>query len=463
MSVDASSFRDPFGCIFFHKEKVYRSIFSPGLPDFEAASKAGIYEKLIDAGLLIEHKEVYAPKRAPQKTALCLEHPKIPMVSYPWEWPFSFLKEAALIHLEAMEFLIPKGFWLRDASAFNIQYDGERLRLIDTLSIGRRAPDSPWVAYGQFCSHFLAPLALAAFRDIRLLSLWRNYIDGIPLDLASNLIPLKKRYSPGLYMHLNLHAKFQAASEKRSDKKSEKPNRKPKVNDRGLIGLIRSLRRTVQKINWGRTSKIWENYSEIRTYEQSDIKQKAEYVTKAIKHTNPKIVWDLGGNTGEYSKLAAENGAYTVSIDGDPACTEHIYQIICKERGVRSLLPLTMDLANPSPGLGWDGVERSNLMNRSQADLVLALALIHHLVLSSCIPLTKIAQWLACMGDRLLVEYIPQSDPMVQRLLANRNDVHLPYNRKAFQDGFGRYFQFLDELSLTNGRTLFICQKKNDI
>ncbi|MEA3222466.1 MAG: SAM-dependent methyltransferase, partial [Thermodesulfobacteriota bacterium] len=384
MTANSGSFRDPSGYVFSRDGKIYRSIFEPGVKDFEATRDAGIYDKLIEDKLLLYHEEVDIGDLAPDGTVYCLNHPRLPMVSYPWEWPFSMLKEAALLHLDAMEILVAKGFWLRDASAFNVQYDGNRMRLIDTLSIGLRVPDSPWVAYKQFCSHFLAPLAMAAYCDIRTLSLWRNYIDGYPLDLATKMLPFWRLYRPGLFMHLTLHARFQDAADRKEDIGKAKLDKKPKVSDRGLIGLVRSLQRTVAGIKWKRSSRIWEEYGEIRTYEAEDVSQKSEYVNRVVQRLQPNMVWDLGANTGEFSLIAASHGSFVVSIDGDPACTEHVYQRLSRESGLKGILPLTMDLANPSPSLGWDNRERLSLRDRGPADLVLALALMHHLVLSCC-------------------------------------------------------------------------------
>jgi len=355
--------------------------------------------------------------------------------------------------------LLPYGFWLRDASAFNVQYDGNRLRLIDTLSIGHRIAESPWVAYGQLCSHFLAPLVMAAYRDIRTLSVWRNYIDGYPLDLATKMLPFWRRYRPGLFMHLTLHARFQDAADRKEDIGKAKSAKKPKVNDRGLIGLVRSLQRTVGSIKWKRSSRIWEEYGEIRAYQAEDVSRKSEYVDRVVRRLQPNMVWDLGGNTGEFSFIAASEGAFVVSIDGDPACTEYLYQKISGANGTKRILPLTMDLANPSPGLGWDGNERSSLRDRGPADLLLALALIHHLVFSCCVPLSLIAEWFAGLANHVLVEFIPPSDPMVQKLLRNRGDEHLPYNLEVFNSSFGKSFEFIDKTLLPNGRTLFLCKR----
>jgi hypothetical protein len=462
MSFVSGSFRDPSGSVFIEGGQVYRTIFEPGVADFEAARDEGIYDDLIDRGLLISHKEVHEQIVGPEGAVYCLNHQRLPMISYPWEWPFSVLKEAALIHLDIMERLLPQGFWLRDANAFNVQYDGERLRLIDTLSIGRRPPDSPWVAYGQFCSHFLAPLAVAAYCDIRTFSLWRNYMDGFPLDLACRMLPWRKRYLPGLFMHLALHARFQEKADQTEDiGKKQVPKKSPKVSDRGLIGLVRSLRRTVKGISWKPASKIWGEYGNIRTYNDEDVSQKSRYVEKVVKKLSPDMVWDLGANTGEFSLIAASHGAFVVSIEGDPACTEMIYQKVSRGGKHGAVLPLTMDVSNPSPGLGWDGAERPGLRDRGPADLVFALALIHHLVFTSCVPLSMIAEWFSRISTHLLIEFVPLEDPMVQKLLMNRRGEHHPYDPEIFRSAFGKFFSFLDEEKLRNGRTLFLCKRKD--
>ena len=460
MKANAGSFRDPSGQVFNIEGRIYRSISEAGADDFVAARDAGIYDKLIDEGLLIAHEEIDVPNPAPEGTEYCLMHPRLTMVSYPWEWPFSMLKDAALMHLEAMEKLLPLGFWLRDASAFNAQFDGGRVRLIDTLSIGRRPPDSPWVAYGQFCSHFLGPLALAAYGDIRTLSLWRNYIDGYPLDLVTGFLPFWRRYRPGLFMHLILHARAQVMADRKEDIGKTKAVKKAKVSDRGLIGIVRSLHKTIKNIKWKHSTEIWEGYREFRTYQNEDVAKKSNYVEKVVKRLQPGVVWDLGANTGEFSLIAASHGSFVVSIDGDPACTEQLYKKVSTETKLRNVLPLTMDLANPSPGLGWRGRERFNIEDRGPADLVLALALVHHLVFSCCVPLSMMADWFGSLGNYLLVEFVPPSDPMVKKLLENRGKEHLPYDLDVFRSGFNKIFDFVDQTDLRNGRMLFLCAHK---
>ncbi len=458
MKNNPGSFRDPSGRVFSENGDIYRHVYKPGIASYEQVRDAKIYDKLIEAELLIAHKEVDNGLTVDKDAVYCLNHPKIPMVSYPWEWSFSMLKDAALIHLDMMELLIPSGFWLRDANAFNVQFNGEKPIFIDTLSIGERVPESPWVAYGQFCSHFLAPLALAAYGDIRFFSIWRNQINGFPLDLVVKMLPFWRRVNPGIFMHLVMHAKYQNTADKKEDLNKGKTKKALKVNDISLIGLIRSLRRTISGIHWKRSSAVWEAYDEIRTYNTDAVSEKTTYVSEKIEALKPSMVWDLGANTGEFSLIAASHGAFVVSIDGDPACTESLYKKVSQD-GIHGILPLTMDLANPSPGLGWNNSERLSLSERGPADLVLALALIHHLVLSSSIPMGMVAEWFSSIAKHVLVEYVPIDDPMV-KLTENRLEEHLPYSFDEFKSSFGQYFNFSEQKQLANGRTLFLCERR---
>jgi hypothetical protein len=459
MEIEAASFRDPSGQVFHSNGSVFRSVYASGAGNYETVKISGIYDKLIEKGYLIPHKEVETSS-FPEGTVYCLEHPKIQMISYPWEWSFSMLKDAALLHLDIMEYLMPMGFWLRDANAFNVQYHDGKLLLIDTLSIGKREEKSPWVAYNQFCTHFLAPLAVAAYSDIRALGLWRSNINGIPLDLAANLLPGLKKFRPGLCMHLTLHARFQQHSQQKRNLVHNRKNKQYELSDKALYGLIRSLKSTISNIRTKLHSNIWASYGGIRTYEPVDITQKTEFIRSAVAEIEPKSVWDLGGNTGEFSAVASEKGALVVSVDGDPACTDFLYRKMVVEPKVATrILPLTMDLANPSPALGWAACERKSLMDRGPADLVLALALVHHLVFSSNIPLFKIAEWFAAIGKHCLVEFILPVDPMVLKLTENRKEHH-PYSMVEFRTAFGGFFELIESVRLENGRTLFLFRKK---
>ena len=458
--MDLGSFRDPSGKVFISEGRIYRSILPPGVEDFNAARQTGIFERLIRDDLLIDYRETEIPVVAPKGTVYCLNHPRLPFISYPWEWSFSMLKDAALLHLEIMEKLLPEGFWLRDASAFNVQFDGSRSRFIDILSIGKRIPESPWVAYGQFCSHFLAPLSMAAHGDIRMMGLWRNTIDGFPLDLALAFLPLRKYFNPGFLMHLILHARFQKRALKRENLGFVASKNKPKVSDAGLIALMHSLKRTISNIAWKPSSGLWMDYETFRIYDPEDVRNKSNFLIRVLQKINPEIVWDLGANTGEFSRLATMQGAYVVGIEQDPACAEQIYKDIRCNGFKERILPLTMDLANPSPSLGFNGEERLSLKDRGPADLIMALALVHHLVLSSYIPLQRISKWFFDIAKNLIVEFVPPEDPMVLKLLSNRSTGHLPYDFNTFREGIASYFEMKEELRLKNGRILIWCHRR---
>ncbi len=221
-----------------------------------------------------------------------------------------------------------------------------------------------------------------------------------------------------------------------------------------------SLRGTIKGLSWKARSKIWTDYADIRTYHEEDAALKAEYVDRTVRNLRPRMVWDLGANTGEYSLIAASSGAFVVSIDGDPACAESLYQRVSSGRGPKNVLPITMNLANPSPGLGWDSRERLSLRDRGPADLLLGLALIHHLVFRSCVPLSTIAEWFAGLARYLLVEFVPPTDPMVNRLMMNRIELSHPYDLDVFRSSFGKFFHFMDQRALRNGRVLFLCRAR---
>jgi hypothetical protein len=438
----------------------YRVIFAPGVSDYEAARDRGIFHDLMQSGLLLPHEEIDKPPDVPPQAVYCLRQKRLPLISYPWEWPFSMLQDAGLLLLEIMETLLPRGFWLRDASALNVQFDGQRLRLIDTLSIGRRPPNNSWVAYQQFCSHFLAPLALASCGDVRTLGLWREFFDGYPLDLAVRLFPLNKKYRPGLFFHLALHAWLRRKYEKREGP-AKRSARWSRVSDSSLLGLVRSLKRTVSRVRSPNRPDFWKEYRAraFRLYGDADVQRKKGFVEKVMREIQPAVVWDLGGNVGEFSRVAAASGAFVASIDSDPSCTEFLYRSLKKEGQARNLLPLTMNLANPSPGLGWDNRERTSWRDRGPADLIMALALIHHLVFSAHVPLPMVAKWMSRISHFILVEFVPPSDPMVQKLEKNSTLPH-PYSFELFQESFGQVFDFIDRVRLENERLLFLGRTK---
>lgn len=411
---------------------------------------SGLYDRLTKAHLLILHEEVDKIKGDAGK----LIRPQlVPFIAYPYEWSFSQLKASALATLEIQKLALEHGMTLRDASAYNIQLVHSRPCLIDTLSFEEYKPGQPWQAYHQFCQHFLAPLALAALVDPALLNLARIYIDGVPLPLASRLLPLSARLRPGLGIHLGVHAKL----ERQHESSAQSP--KASVSRTAHLGLIDSLARTVQGLNLKTTKTEWVNYYNETNYSSEAMQAKLDLVAKLINEIKPQRVLDLGANDGRFSRIAAEAGATVISADVDPLAVEANYRRAQANRE-SSLYPVVIDLTNPSPALGWANRERDSFRDRAQADLVLALALIHHLAISNNVPLEMIADYFAELGPNLVIEFVPKLDSQVQRLLATREDIFDAYTPAGFEAAFAAKFKIVRQVTIKGTeRTLYFMQR----
>jgi ribosomal protein L11 methylase PrmA len=404
--------------------------------------ESGLYEKLVKAGLLIQHVEVElepAPERTlgprESEAALKIIQPeRVPFISYPYEWSFGQLKDAALATLSIQQRALKTGMSLKDASAYNMQFVRGKPALIDTLSFETYQEGQPWVAYRQFCQHFLAPLALMALRDVRLSQLLRVYIDGVPLDLASKLLPSLTRLNFGLLTHIHLHA---GAQKKYSGE--DVKSRGGSMSKQAMTGLIESLESTIRKLDWIPSGTEWGSYYDITNYSDAAFEHKKQLVGEWVKRVSPGLVWDLGANNGEFSRVAGEGGGYVVSFDIDPAAVEQNYRQMRSEK-TENLLPLLLDLTNPSPAIGWANRERDSLGTRGPADMVLVLALIHHLAISNNVPLPHLADFLAGLGKWLVIEFVPKTDSQVKKLLASREDIFPAYTREGFEAAFAEKF-----------------------
>ncbi|MEW5912842.1 MAG: SAM-dependent methyltransferase [Thermodesulfobacteriota bacterium] len=451
-----ASFRDPAGFVFAQDGTLYRQVNLAGAADYDLLMSSGLYQELVQAGLLVAHEEAPLELAPEPGTHKVLRPQAAPFVSYPYEWCFGQLKEAALTTLEVQRRALVRGLCLKDASAYNVQFWGVRPMLIDTLSLERYQEGRPWVAYRQFCSHFLAPLALMALKDWRLGRLLRIDLDGLPLDLAQALLPRRALLSPGLLMHIGLHAKSQARF---GDRKVEVKDKA--FSRRAMLGLVESLQGAVQRLSWRPQGTPWAAYYDDTNYSQAAARNKAELVRQMLAAAGPRTVWDLGANTGLYSRVAAETAGLVVSFDLDMAAVEQNFRR-CQQDGERRILPLVMDLNNPSPDLGWDWCERDSLAVRGPAEAALALALVHHLVIGNNLPFARIAALLARLCRWLVVEYIPPDDSQVQRLLANRQAAGLhDLSLEAFEAAFGRFFQVQQSRPLAeSGRVLYLMRAK---
>jgi len=455
-----SSFRDPSGFVFRHEGEVYRQINQIYAEDYRHLMDSGLYERLERAHLLIPHQETEIHPIS-EAGVIVIRPDQVPFISYPYEWPFSLLKEAALVTLKVQKIALQMGMSLKDASAYNIQMYTGRPTLIDTLSFERYQEGQPWSAYRQFCQHFLAPLALMSRRDVRLGMLSRVYLDGIPLDLASRLLPARTRLNIKLLTHIHLHARFQNRYAGKPEAAKQGKDLSKKMSQTALTGLVENLRAIVHQLDWEPGSTEWDDYYDNTNYSSAAFQHKREIIAAWLeRRIRPGMVWDLGANNGTFSRIASQQGAFTVAFDVDASAVERNYRTV-RQAGEANLLPLLLDLTNPSPSIGWRNRERENIFERGPADAVLALALIHHLAISNNVPLARLAQFFRDTGRWLIIEFVPKSDSQVQRLLQSRKDIFPHYTEPDFEAAFGQYFILREKAPIQDSaRTLYLLENR---
>jgi hypothetical protein len=433
-----ASFRDPAGFVFEERGIYKRAVTLRGQPDYDLLRSSGLYDALVERGLLVAHAEEPRHAQLPEGIYKVLVPEQIRHISYCYEWSFTELRDAARLTLEVQSLALQHGMTLKDASAYNVQFRGPAPIFIDTLSFERNQA-RPWAAYGQFCGHFLAPLALMSYVSPELRGLWRSSLDGVPLALASRLLPARTRFRPGLLLHLHWHArsirKYSQARGVEVAPPGEARGRDPQP------AIVDSLGRSIAKLTPPRLRTEWLGYYDhAQHYSRRAESFKRQQVARVLADLQPEFVYDLGGNVGEYSRLATAQGIDAICYDFDPICVDRNY-LRSRAAGDAHMLPLVMDLANPSPRLGFDLEERLGFFDRAQPPLVLALALLHHLRIAANVPLERIARFLGRLGERLLIEFVPLEDPMAQTLLGNRPDIYGDYTAANFRLEFERYFE----------------------
>jgi hypothetical protein len=453
-----SSFRDPSGFVYATGEMLHRQVNPSYARQYDHLMQSGLYGALADQGWLVPHEEL--DHTGSPDAYRILRPEKVPYVSYPYEWCFSQLKDAALLTLDIQILSLSYGMVLKDASAYNVQFRGTRPVFIDTLSFDVYQDGAPWVAYRQFCQHFLGPLALMAHRDLRLGQLLGRYLDGIPLDLASALLPWRTKVRYGLFAHLHLHASSQRRH--RDDASAGAPVRIPKLPKARLIALMESLRETVLgcRLPQGRTE--WSDYYDETNYSREAMAGKEALVKRLVDETEGGgLTHDLGGNTGRFSRLVAGANRYVVSHDIDELAVERNY-LESKRLGSDTVLPLALDLTNPSPALGWALEERSSALDRISNATVIALALVHHLAISNNVPLSMLATLFGRMARTLIVEFVPKEDSQVRRLLATREDIFPEYTQESFERELSRVFEITQTHEVPGTvRTLYSMRRRD--
>ena len=444
------SFRDPAGFLFWRGGEVFRCVRPVYETQFREATSRGLYAASIAQGLMLPFTTGYAPPDDEPCVAV-LKPRQLTQITYPYEWSFEQLKDAAALTLKLHMLALERGMVLKDASAYNVQMVDGAPCFIDHLSFDLLSEHGMWPAYGQFCRHFLAPLALMSRVDLNLNKLLELYIDGVPLDLAAKLLPISTRLSLGLYMHLHLHARLVS---KHGGARKKVAGRQ--ISAEQLAAIAKSLLALVSGLEPKAARTEWGDYYSDTNYSDRSFAAKKRWIREMVAKVRPRRMWDVGANDGTFSHLVKDLAGEIVSMDIDPVAVGRNYRA-CRSDGITNVTPLVIDVCNPSPATGFANRERASLADRGRPDLVIALALIHHLAISNNLPFADIAGYFASLADHLVIEFVRKSDSQVERLLLNRPDIFDGYTEDGFKSAFGARFTIVEERPIPGAeRTLYL-------
>src|SRR3954465_14561430 len=458
--IDTGSFRDPESRVFFSGGDVYRALSKDGLADFQALQETGLLDdpRIVRSDLVDDVPG--AAGMLPTETAGVLKHELIPFISYPYEWTFSMLKDAALLQLGLLLAALEKDMVLKDSTPYNVQFKGSQAAFIDVGAWERLREGEPWVGYRQFCMLYLYPLLLQSVKDVPFHPWLRGSIDGITPAQMRGVMSFRDRFRRGMTTNVFLHARLEAryADKPRETKQEVK---RAGMGKQLILANVRKMRKLVSRLEWDPPQGVWVAYGERNSYTDDDAKRKDDFVREVAKSRAWNLVWDIGANNGRYSRIAAEGAKTVIAVDADQGAVELLYRDL-RDEGNEQILPLTMNLADPSPGLGWGGLERRSMPDRGKPDLVLALALVHHVAISANVPVKEFIDWLASLGSALVIEFPTREDPMVKQLLAPKRDgLHPDYELDYFERTLKEAFDVERSERLESGtRVLYYARPK---
>lgn len=450
-NIHPASYRDPSGFIFAHEGTLYRQVNRVFADAFELATQSGFYEAMIREGLLIPHERINQPLAGHGDWYCTLKPEPLPFISTPGEWCFSMLKDAALLTLKLARKAIDYGLVLKDATPFNVQFKGCTPVFIDSLSFDRYNEKEPWIAYRQFCETFLSPLLLSKYGRQQLPQLLAAWPEGIPLKSTKALLPLKSRLSLHTWLHIHLHASVAGRNSAAGHTTSTA------FSKQKMISLLDSLQTLVQKTTLPATKTTWSAYYDEAGSRGGYLDAKKALIRSWISDLNAlQTVTDLGANDGEFSRLLRAAGKHVVAADADPACINQLYEK-GKAAHETGILPLVIDLVNPTPATGVNNKERASFAERIHTDLAMGLALIHHLAIGRNIPFGMIAAFFSGLADYLIIEFIPKEDPKIKEMLTQKQDIYTGYTAGSFETAFSVYYEILKkETEGLAGRTLYL-------
>jgi hypothetical protein len=436
---------------------VYRALSPAGLEEWRALAESRLWRELLDERLVVATEEAEldgVPELLAYDAAAVLRHERVPFVSYPYEWPFSMLKDAALLQLELNRRALAADLALKDASPYNVQWRGTRPLFIDVGSFERLRPDEPWAGYRQFCMLFLYPLMLQAYKDLPFHAPLRGSLDGIaPHDARAILAG--ERFRKGVLSNVLLHARLESRYAGAEGREVKRDLKRAGFGKELLAANFAKLEKLVARLEWRPGETAWTGYAEDNTYDAAATEAKERFVREAAARRRVTLAWDLGCNDGRYARIAAESADLVVALDADHATVDALYRRLREERR-EDVLALVMSITDPSPDLGWRGRERAALERRGTPELLLCLALVHHVCIAGNVPVRELLDWLRSLDAALVIEFPDRSDPMVQRLLGGKREGSNPdYARDRFERALDERFEVDRSTTVSATRTLY--------
>ena len=459
---DSGSFRDPLSRVFVGNGEVVRAFTAIGAKDIEKVWKKPSIQNALASGELIESNLV-----SPSSVGLndpwvsAMTHPLIPFISYPYEWTFSMLKDAAQLQLKLTRQTLADGIGLKDATPYNVQFIGSRPQFIDAGSFEKRRKGDPWYGYRQFCEMYLYPLMMQGYLGVGFQQFLRGSVNGISPDTMRKLLPASiRRPRKGRLTHVVLHAAAQNRFAD-SDNNMKSDAAKAGMNAQVLDATLRKLQGIVKKISLGDKKSTWSEYSERGHYIESSLDEKQKFVRDAVASAPRKQVWDIGCNDGVFSRIAAAHSDYVVAMDADPLVVDRLYNTLKAEKN-EQILPLYVDLTDSGGGVGWRGQERPGVFDRGRPDIVMALAVIHHMAITFHVPLASQLDMFRDLTPELIIEMPHADDPMVRKLLTNKRDgIHDDFTLEEFERLLNERFTVKSKMLLSSGtRTIFHAVRK---
>lgn len=427
------SFRDPIGSVFEYDNRILRIVSKYGEEKY--LSIRNIIQDSIRNNFLIETSEINEEQLKKKfNCSFILEHKKIPFISYPYEWSFEQLRQAALHHLNFQIFLLERGFELSDASAYNIQFIGADPIFIDSLSLRKYEDGNPWQGHNQFCEHFLNPLIFSSEKKISFNNIYRGSFEGIKNSEIMNMLGFLSKIKSTIFFNVLVPNFFDKITKKKkiSENILAKSQTKKKFFKKNAYSwLINSLKKFIINIKSPNIHTFWGRYSEEKTYSEINYEIKKKIVRDFVVKNKLKKIIDIGCNNGEFSELCIQSGSqYVVGFDYDQNSLKKSF--LRSKTKKLNFLPLYLDATNPSPNMGWFQNERDGFLERCDFDGLIALAFEHHLAIAKNIPLEDIVDWLMRIANVGLIEFIPKDDPTIQIMLALKGDIFLNYTEENF-------------------------------